>query len=85
MGTASFPREVLESISPAIRRLNDIGAVWVGAGNISPVFDWKVDLSDYFPQQEEIELPFLLLALTSQVQDCAYVIWLEIFKIIRVW
>lgn len=68
MGTTSFPEtfdEVLESISAAGRRLNDIGAVEAGAGNISAAFDWDVDLSDYFPQQEEIELPFLSPALAG--------------------
>lgn len=68
MGTTSYPEtfdEVLESISAAGRRLNDIGAVEAGAGNISAAFDWDVDLSDYFPQQTEIQLPYYSPALAG--------------------
>lgn len=61
MGTASFPEtidEVLEGISSAGRRLNEMDAVEAGAGNISAAFNWDVDLPEYFPHRREIELPY---------------------------
>lgn len=61
MGTASYPEtidQVLEGFSSAGRRLNDIGAVEAGAGNISAAFNWNVDLPTYFPHTQEIDLPY---------------------------
>lgn len=61
MGTTSYPdtvAEVIESIGAAGGRLNDIGAVEAGAGNISACFNWPVDLDDFFTAREEITLPY---------------------------
>ncbi|QIK71991.1 rhamnulose-1-phosphate aldolase [Propioniciclava coleopterorum] len=60
MGTTSHPEtlaEVLESMGAAGRRLNGIDAVEAGAGNLSVVFDWEVDLGEFFDARREIELP----------------------------
>ncbi|MDR1853104.1 MAG: class II aldolase/adducin family protein [Propionibacteriaceae bacterium] len=63
MGTTSYPenlKEVLESIGAAGWRLNDIGAVEAGAGNISACMNW--DVSDEIPKlfntSREIDLPY---------------------------
>ncbi len=68
MGTTSFPEtfdEVVESIAAAGERLNDIGAVEAGAGNISAAFNWVVELDEYFPKREEISLPYASPALAG--------------------
>jgi rhamnulose-1-phosphate aldolase len=61
MGTTSYPEtvsEVIQSIGAAGQRLNDIDAVEAGAGNISACFNWPVDLSQFFNETREIELPY---------------------------
>ena len=61
MGTTSYPEtvaEVVESIGEAGERLNDIGAVEAGSGNISACFNWPVALDDFFSTAREIELPY---------------------------
>lgn len=69
MGTASFPEtleEVLEGFSSAGRRLNEMGAVEGGAGNISAAFNWDdVDLPSTFPHQRKIDLPYSAPALAG--------------------
>jgi Ribulose-5-phosphate 4-epimerase and related epimerases and aldolases len=68
LGTTSFPEtfdEVVESIAAAGERLNDIGAVEAGAGNISAAFNWVVELDEYFPKREEISLPYASPALAG--------------------
>ncbi len=60
MGTTSHPEtlaEVLESMGAAGRRLNNIDAVEAGAGNLSAVLNWDVDLGEFFDAQREIDLP----------------------------
>lgn len=68
MGTTSHPEtlaEVLESMGAAGRRLNEIDAVEAGAGNLSAVFDWDVDLGEFFDASRPLELPWHVPALAG--------------------
>lgn len=68
MGTASRPEtlaEVLDSMGAAGHRLNDLDAVEAGAGNLSAVLNWDVDIDEFFPATREIELPLEVPALAG--------------------
>jgi rhamnulose-1-phosphate aldolase len=55
----------MEAMGLAGTRLNDIDSVEAGAGNISACFNWPVDLTDMFPAEREIELPYEAPALAG--------------------
>jgi len=68
MGTSSHPAtldELLDSFGAAGRRLNDLDAVEAGAGNISVVVDWQLDLASVFDVRREIDLPWQVPALAG--------------------
>lgn len=50
--------ELLACMGAAGKRLNAIEAIEAGAGNLSAAFDWKVDLTDLFPDSRTIDLPW---------------------------
>lgn len=67
--TDDIPRpsieEVLASMGVAGARISEIDASEAGAGNISAYLGWWVELRGIFPQQEEIELPWVCSSLAG--------------------
>jgi rhamnulose-1-phosphate aldolase len=49
---------MLASMGAAGQRLNQLSAIEAGAGNLSVCFNWQADISRYFPDSREIDLPW---------------------------
>src|SRR6266566_3378203 len=59
--------ELLAAVGEAGQRLSDIGATEGAAGNISVCVGWEMDVSNLFPQREQIELPLPAPALAGKL------------------
>ena len=57
--------ELLAAMGAAGARISEIDASEAGAGNISVLLGWEVDLDALFPEQEELELPVPASALAG--------------------
>ena len=67
--TAPYPEldEILASMGAAGARISAIDASEAGAGNISAVISWPVEVRRRFPLAEEIELPVRAPALAGRI------------------